>query len=174
VAASRPLAQEVFIGFPASRASPRSTLKTRDSARAVGALARVLWDRPTSPFRVERVQRISKWISRLRMDRCADARRKRRGTDRQPSHRSCAVMICGRPRVSKTGARTQLRASVWTEAVVRCAGRRTTARGGPVAAFRSSEHRTFANFALRPLPVLRNLAAKQTLLIVKRSSPSQC
>jgi len=46
VAASRPLAQEVLIGISRSEALPSSTLKTRDSARGVGALARVLRGSP--------------------------------------------------------------------------------------------------------------------------------
>ncbi len=41
-AASRPMAQEVFIGISRSRLSANSTFKTRDSARGLGALARVL------------------------------------------------------------------------------------------------------------------------------------
>jgi hypothetical protein len=41
-AAARPMAQEVFIGISRSRVSANSTFKTRDSARGVKALARVL------------------------------------------------------------------------------------------------------------------------------------
>src|SRR5882672_11176221 len=41
-AAARPVAQEVFIGISRSRLSANSTFKTRDSARGLGALARVL------------------------------------------------------------------------------------------------------------------------------------
>src|SRR5258706_4186782 len=41
-AASRPMAQEVFIGIARTRMSASSAFKTRDSARALGALARVL------------------------------------------------------------------------------------------------------------------------------------
>ena len=41
-AASRPMAQEVFIGISRSRWSANSAFKTRDSARALRVLARVL------------------------------------------------------------------------------------------------------------------------------------
>jgi hypothetical protein len=41
-AASRPMAQDVFIEISRSRWSAKCAFKTRDSARGLGALARVL------------------------------------------------------------------------------------------------------------------------------------
>ena len=100
-------------GFPTSRASPSSTLKTRDSARGVGAVARVLTGSPHSG-NVESDASANFELNLADVSHSVSAEDQRRGGDapRRSSHSSCEVMICGRPRVPGTEARTQLRASV--------------------------------------------------------------
>ena len=99
--------------YPDQGASPIAPSKPVTALAVLERWRGFCGDRRTPECRVERVSEL-RVESRRRQSDSVSAEDQRRGGDapRRSSHSSCELMICGRPRVPGTEARTQLRASV--------------------------------------------------------------